>query len=174
MAAMLAVMAVPARSLSIAFPSLAAALSHALPAVASAVLTTSMAPSTATSTRTTLSSALASLFPSGLFPAASLAPSAAPVGLAGALEAPLDEGVVPGWDGLLLAVPKRRTSHSKKRLRQTHKTLSRNRRHVVACSTCGKNRLMHHLCLHCLRRLKDAMAAARKGPLEQQQQQPTE
>ena len=45
--------------------------------------------------------------------------------------------------------PKKRTSHSKKRLRSTHKNLKAVENHYP-CPNCGKPKLSHRLCDHCL------------------------
>ncbi|RKP11703.1 hypothetical protein BJ684DRAFT_4873, partial [Piptocephalis cylindrospora] len=54
------------------------------------------------------------------------------------------------WDGLLRAVPKSRTSHSKKRMRASNKGL-KDRKDLTTCPGCGRSKRMHHLCRWCLR-----------------------
>lgn len=54
------------------------------------------------------------------------------------------------WDGVLWAVPKKRTSHSKKRKRMTHKYL-KPKENVTLCQKCGNAKLLHVLCGHCLK-----------------------
>jgi large subunit ribosomal protein L32 len=56
------------------------------------------------------------------------------------------------------SVPKRKTSHSKKRMRQANKGLQE-QRNIVQCPGCGQAKLMHHLCTHCYRDMKG------RGPL---------
>ncbi|KAF9913161.1 hypothetical protein EC991_003621 [Linnemannia zychae] len=51
------------------------------------------------------------------------------------------------------AVPKSKTSHSKKRMRQATKGL-KVQRNIVECPGCGQPKLMHHLCTHCYRDMK--------------------
>ncbi|KAF9927732.1 hypothetical protein FBU30_002935 [Linnemannia zychae] len=51
------------------------------------------------------------------------------------------------------AVPKSKTSHSKKRMRQATKGLKL-QRNIVECPGCGQPKLMHHLCTHCYRDMK--------------------
>ncbi|KAG0206438.1 hypothetical protein BGX28_002110 [Mortierella sp. GBA30] len=51
------------------------------------------------------------------------------------------------------AVPKSKTSHSKKRMRQATKGL-KEQRNIVQCPGCGQAKLMHHLCTHCYRDMK--------------------
>lgn len=53
------------------------------------------------------------------------------------------------WDGILMAAPKKRTTRSKKRLRMTHKW-PKNKRGIDTCFYCGRPKLMHFLCKHCL------------------------
>ncbi|KAJ1819147.1 hypothetical protein GGH91_005486 [Coemansia sp. RSA 2671] len=59
---------------------------------------------------------------------------------------------------ILRAVPKQRTSHSKKRKRMATKGL-KNRHDLVPCSGCGRPKLTAHICLNCYhdikRKLKD-------------------
>lgn len=52
------------------------------------------------------------------------------------------------WDGLLWAVPKKRTSHSKKRMRMAHKYL-KPKHHYQTCPCCQNLKLQHMLCGHC-------------------------
>ncbi|KAF9095144.1 hypothetical protein BGX29_008641 [Mortierella sp. GBA35] len=51
------------------------------------------------------------------------------------------------------SVPKSKTSHSKKRMRQATKGL-KEQRNIVECPGCGQPKLMHHLCNHCYRDMK--------------------
>lgn len=53
------------------------------------------------------------------------------------------------WDGYLWAVPKKRTSHSKKRMRMAHKYL-KPIHHYTICPNCQNVKLLHVLCGHCL------------------------
>ena len=53
------------------------------------------------------------------------------------------------WDGILMAAPKKRTTRSKKRLRMTHKW-PKNKQGIEMCFYCGRPKLMHILCKHCL------------------------
>ena len=66
------------------------------------------------------------------------------------------------WDGILLwAVPKRRTSHSKKRMRMAHKYL-KPKHHYQTCQQCGNLKLQHMLCSHCFREVMKRTAEFRK------------
>ncbi|KAG0075580.1 hypothetical protein BGZ93_001954 [Podila epicladia] len=51
------------------------------------------------------------------------------------------------------AVPKSKTSHSKKRMRQATKGL-KEQKNIVQCPGCGQAKLMHHLCTHCYRDMR--------------------
>ncbi|KAF9175363.1 hypothetical protein BGX21_003624 [Mortierella sp. AD011] len=51
------------------------------------------------------------------------------------------------------SVPKSKTSHSKKRMRQATKGL-KEQNNIVQCPGCGQAKLMHHLCTHCYRDMK--------------------
>eukprot|EP00123_Amoebidium_parasiticum_P001201 comp12249_c1_seq1/m.7042 comp12249_c1_seq1/g.7042 ORF comp12249_c1_seq1/g.7042 comp12249_c1_seq1/m.7042 type:complete len:138 (-) comp12249_c1_seq1:303-716(-) len=51
-------------------------------------------------------------------------------------------------DGLLLAVPKRKTSPSRKRIRNSPKEFDKNA-NVVKCTSCGGPKLQHMLCWKC-------------------------
>ena len=50
--------------------------------------------------------------------------------------------------GLLFAAPMRRTTRSRKRIRNGPRAL-KVKTNLVKCRTCGNNRLMHHLCPYC-------------------------
>ena len=65
-------------------------------------------------------------------------------------------------DGLLLmAVPKKRTSASKKKLRNQHKW-PKNRSDIETCVVCGESKLANHLCGHCVRRVRSETRMFRK------------
>ncbi|KAG0348655.1 hypothetical protein BG004_004591 [Podila humilis] len=51
------------------------------------------------------------------------------------------------------SVPKSKTSHSKKRMRQATKGL-KEQKNIVQCPGCGQAKLMHHLCTHCYKDMK--------------------
>lgn len=70
------------------------------------------------------------------------------------------------WDGLLWAVPKKRTSHSKKRMRMTHKYLKPIRNYTV-CPKCQNLKLLHVLCGHCLKETLKKTAELRRKTVEQ-------
>lgn len=48
----------------------------------------------------------------------------------------------------LLAVPKKKVSHSRKAMRSANKGL-KDKRNIVNCSACGSPKLAHHLCSSC-------------------------
>ncbi|KAJ1976992.1 hypothetical protein H4R34_003766 [Dimargaris verticillata] len=56
-------------------------------------------------------------------------------------------------EAFLWAVPKKKTTHSKKRMRSSNKAL-KDRRDIETCPACGRNKLHHHMCLYCYRDLK--------------------
>ena len=62
---------------------------------------------------------------------------------------------------LLMAVPKKRTSASKKKLRNQHKWL-KNRSDIETCVVCGKSKLANHLCGNCVGRVRRETAKFRK------------
>lgn len=62
---------------------------------------------------------------------------------------------------LWFAVPKRRTSHSKKRLRMTHKWL-KPVHHYTFCNHCGNPKLLHVLCGNCFKETLKKTAEYRK------------
>lgn len=72
------------------------------------------------------------------------------------------------WDGFLWAVPKKRTSHSKKRLRMTNKWLKPICNYTV-CPKCQNLKLLHVLCGHCFKETMRKTAEIRRMKLEQQQ-----
>jgi len=49
---------------------------------------------------------------------------------------------------ILWAVPKKKTSHSKKRMRSANKGL-KDKTNIVNCPGCGQRHLIHHLCFNC-------------------------
>ncbi|KAF9582329.1 hypothetical protein BGW38_000347 [Lunasporangiospora selenospora] len=51
------------------------------------------------------------------------------------------------------SVPKSKTSHSKKRMRQATKGL-KEKHNIVQCPGCGNSKMMHHLCSHCYKDMK--------------------
>ena len=65
------------------------------------------------------------------------------------------------WDGFLWAVPKKRTSHSKKRMRMTHKFLKPIQNYTT-CPKCQNLKLLHVLCGHCLKEALKKTAAMRR------------
>ncbi|KAL0079195.1 hypothetical protein J3Q64DRAFT_1764477 [Phycomyces blakesleeanus] len=71
---------------------------------------------------------------------------------------------VPVWlEPFLWAAPKKKTSHSKKRMRASNKGLP-TKENVVGCPGCGNSKLLHHLCKHCYgdikQKTKDSLAQA--------------
>ena len=62
---------------------------------------------------------------------------------------------------ILWAVPKKRTSHSKKRMRMTHKYL-KPKHHFTVCPKCKNLKLLHVLCGHCLKETLNLTAIMRR------------
>ncbi|KAI9280420.1 hypothetical protein BY458DRAFT_500642 [Sporodiniella umbellata] len=61
---------------------------------------------------------------------------------------------IPSWlEAFLWAAPKKKTSHSKKRMRASNKGLKQ-KENITACPTCGSNKLLHHLCPKCYSDIK--------------------
>ncbi|KAJ2401292.1 hypothetical protein GGI23_001492 [Coemansia sp. RSA 2559] len=57
---------------------------------------------------------------------------------------------------ILRAVPKQRTSHSKKRMRMSNKGL-KNRKDIVPCSGCGSPKLISQICPTCYKDIKHTL-----------------
>ncbi|GAA5950316.1 hypothetical protein JCM3765_004501 [Sporobolomyces pararoseus] len=78
--------------------------------------------------------------------------SAAPATLFASLTSLIPDSLAAGLRDLLppwvLAVPKRRTTHSAKRMRSANKHL-KEKQNLVACPSCGAPKLSHHLCHSC-------------------------
>ncbi|CAL1695917.1 unnamed protein product [Somion occarium] len=63
----------------------------------------------------------------------------------------------------VLAVPKKKTSHSRKAMRSANKGL-KDKQNLVACPACGTPKLAHHLCSSCYSGLSRGWKAqARQG-----------
>lgn len=61
---------------------------------------------------------------------------------------------VPTWlEAILWAAPKKKTSHSKKRMRASNKGIPI-KENVTSCPACGSNKLLHHLCGNCYSDIK--------------------
>lgn len=54
------------------------------------------------------------------------------------------------WEGILKAVPKKKTSHSKKRHRQMAGKALKDVNSLCKCPVCGGTKRMHHLCESCM------------------------
>ncbi|KAK3986610.1 hypothetical protein QBC44DRAFT_332976 [Cladorrhinum sp. PSN332] len=68
------------------------------------------------------------------------------------------------WEGILKAVPKKKTSHMKKRHRQMAGKALQDVTSLCKCPACGETKRMHHLCPHCVSKLKGMMREeAKKG-----------
>ncbi|KAI9090505.1 hypothetical protein DFS34DRAFT_653951 [Phlyctochytrium arcticum] len=61
-------------------------------------------------------------------------------------------GGLAGWlSGILMAVPKKKTTHRKKRLRMATKWL-KPMRNITTCPFCGQATLQHHICRSCAKK----------------------
>ena len=105
-------------------------------------------------------------FPSGSHGVHELEYSSACPSSSGCVPLPLG-GEVAWDDGFVWAVPKKRTSHSKKRMRMTHKYL-KPKYHYTVCPKCNNLKLLHVLCVHCLKETLKATALMRKQALQEQ------
>jgi len=74
------------------------------------------------------------------------------------------------WDSMLWGVPKKRTSHSRKRLRNRHKYL-KPRLNFIPCPQCKQLKLLHVLCGNCLKETMRKTAEIRYAELELKLQQ---
>ncbi|CAF9908668.1 MAG: hypothetical protein GOMPHAMPRED_006257 [Gomphillus americanus] len=59
------------------------------------------------------------------------------------------------WDSILKAVPKKKTSHRKKRQRFLAGKALKDVTSLNKCSGCGNVKKAHHLCPYCVREIKD-------------------
>ncbi|KAH8770083.1 putative meiotic recombination protein Ski8/Rec14 [Diaporthe sp. PMI_573] len=67
------------------------------------------------------------------------------------LNLPSIPGVLEGiWEGILKAVPKKKTSHAKKRHRQMAGKALKDVNNLCKCPVCGGTKRMHHLCETCM------------------------
>ncbi|KAL2160156.1 hypothetical protein VTH06DRAFT_1811 [Thermothelomyces fergusii] len=58
------------------------------------------------------------------------------------------------WESILKAVPKKKTSHMKKRHRQMAGKALKDVTSLCRCPACGEIKRMHYLCPNCAKRLK--------------------
>ncbi|KJR81257.1 uncharacterized protein SPSK_01281 [Sporothrix schenckii 1099-18] len=61
------------------------------------------------------------------------------------------------WESILRAVPKKKTSHSKKRSRQMAGKALKDVNSLCKCPACGRTKRMHHMCPYCLETIRDMM-----------------
>lgn len=67
------------------------------------------------------------------------------------------------WDSVLRAVPKKKTSYSKKRNRFLHNNKLTDITHVVSCPACGTPKKMHTLCPYCVEGEIEYLSSSRRG-----------
>jgi large subunit ribosomal protein L32 len=58
------------------------------------------------------------------------------------------------WEAILRAVPKKKTSHSKKRKRQLVGKALKDKQNLSRCEACGDWKLLHTLCSNCVRSIQ--------------------
>ncbi|KAK4115822.1 hypothetical protein N656DRAFT_775802 [Canariomyces notabilis] len=61
------------------------------------------------------------------------------------------------WESILKAVPKKKTSHMKKRHRQMAGKALKDVNSLCKCPACGETKRMHYLCPHCATKLRNMM-----------------
>ncbi|KAK1966524.1 ribosomal L32p family protein [Colletotrichum sublineola] len=59
------------------------------------------------------------------------------------------------WESILRAVPKKKTSHAKKRHRQMAGKALKDVKSLCKCPGCGQIKRQHIVCPHCLSKIKD-------------------
>lgn len=69
------------------------------------------------------------------------------------------------WDGVMWAVPKKRTSYTRKRIRNAPKHL-KPRSDYMVCPQCRNLKLIHVLCGHCLKETLRKTAEMRTAEVE--------
>ncbi|CAK7243910.1 MAG: Ski complex subunit Rec14 [Sporothrix thermara] len=121
---------------------------------ASSVLTSVSASITSTFTSSALISSrtmrIASLFAHRLAAATPALP-ALPLSLPSLPSLPSLLGDI--WESILRAVPKKKTSHSKKRHRQMAGKALKDVNSLCKCPACGRTKRMHHMCPHSIREM---------------------
>ena len=70
-----------------------------------------------------------------------------------------------GWDGTMWAVPKKRTSYTRKRIRNGRKQLKPKLNYTV-CPECKNLKLLHVLCGYCFKETMKKTAKIRTAELE--------
>ncbi|KXT02691.1 hypothetical protein AC578_1136 [Pseudocercospora eumusae] len=70
------------------------------------------------------------------------------------------------WDGVLRAVPKKKTSHMKKRHRQMAGKALKDVTALNKCSACGRTKRAHVLCPYCVNSIKQWFANGFKSKQE--------
>ncbi|KAK5190812.1 Ski complex subunit Rec14 [Exophiala xenobiotica] len=63
------------------------------------------------------------------------------------------------WEGILKAVPKKKTSHRKKRQRQLAGKALKDVKAVVECPGCGRPKKAHTLCPYCVSEIYESWKA---------------
>ncbi|KAJ5212700.1 54S ribosomal protein L32 [Penicillium cinerascens] len=91
-------------------------------------------------------------------------PRLAPLGFLQSLTLPISITVPPIladlWESVLRAVPKKKTSHMKKRHRQMAGKALKDVQSLNKCPGCGQVKRAHMLCPHCVRDIKNSWKTA--------------
>lgn len=58
------------------------------------------------------------------------------------------------WDSILRAVPKKKTTHSRKRKRQLVGKALEDKKNLTRCEACGDLKLLHTLCASCVKSIQ--------------------
>ncbi|TLS25425.1 hypothetical protein PpBr36_07217 [Pyricularia pennisetigena] len=90
-----------------------------------------------------------------LFPSVKFALPAISLGLPSIPSIPALLGEI--WEGILKAVPKKKTSHMKKRHRQMAGKALKDQTAICKCPACGGLKRMHYLCPFCTEKIKKAL-----------------
>ncbi|EPE07546.1 wd domain-containing protein [Ophiostoma piceae UAMH 11346] len=61
------------------------------------------------------------------------------------------------WESVLRAVPKKKTSHMKKRHRQMAGKALRDVKALCQCPACGRTKRQHHVCPHCMESIREML-----------------
>lgn len=67
------------------------------------------------------------------------------------------------WEGVLKAVPKKKTSHSKRRSRQLAGKALKDTKSLNSCPGCGKPKRAHLLCPYCVAEIQQGWREAEFG-----------
>ncbi|EJU01885.1 hypothetical protein DACRYDRAFT_52312 [Dacryopinax primogenitus] len=98
----------------------------------------------------------------GLFKISTFQKRVTPLGFSTVLGAGLLQNLLDLFPPFLLAVPKKKVSHSRKAMRSANKGL-KDKHNIVNCPACGSAKLAHHICQRCLGELNRAWKTQQKA-----------